>query len=69
MWNVSADAYRPESVCCHENSADMAKKIEEQTEAQMSCITEHPGFQSTCLDVWVLATTYYTFRQQHGADS
>ena len=35
----------------------------------MSCITEHPGFQSTCLDVWVLATTYYTFRQQHGADS
>ena len=31
----------------------------------MKCITEHPGFQSTCLDVWVLKTAYYAFRQQH----
>ena len=34
------------------------QKIEEQTEVQMSCITEHPGFQSTCLDVWVLETAF-----------
>ena len=45
------------------------QKIEEQTEVQMSCITEHPGFQSTCLDVWVLETAYYAYRQQHGTDS
>ena len=32
----------------------------------MSCITEHPGFQSTCLDVWMLETAYYALRQQRG---
>ncbi|CAH3137428.1 unnamed protein product, partial [Porites lobata] len=41
----------------------------QQTEVQMSCITEHRGFQSTCLDVWVLETAYYAYRQQHGTDS
>ena len=40
----------PESVCCHE-IGQIWQKIEEQTEVQVSCITEHPGFQSTCLDV------------------
>ena len=35
----------------------------------MHCITEHPGFRSNCLDVWVLKTAYYAFRQQHGADN
>ena len=34
-----------------------------------TCTTEHPGFQSTCLDVWVLETAYYAYRQQHGTDS
>ena len=43
----------PESVCCHE-IGQIWQKIEEQAEVQMSCITEHPGFQSTCLDVWSL---------------
>ena len=55
----------PESVCCHE-IGQIWQKIEEQTEVQMTCITEHPGFQSTCLDVWVLETAYYAYRQQHG---
>ena len=50
----------PESVCCHE-IGQIWQKIEEQTEVQMSCITEHPGFQSTCLDVWVLETAYFAY--------
>ncbi|CAH3178351.1 unnamed protein product [Porites lobata] len=58
----------PESECCHD-IGQIWQKIEEQTEVQMSCITEHPGFQSTCLDVWVLETAYYAYRQQHGTDS
>ena len=58
----------PESVCCHE-IGQIWQKIEEQTEVQMSCITEKRGFQSTCLDVWVLETAYYAYRQQHGTDS
>ena len=48
----------PENVCCHE-IGQIWQKIEEQTGVQMSCITEHPGFQSTCLDVRVLETAYY----------
>ena len=43
----------PESVGCHQ-IGQVWQKIEEQMEVQMSCITEHPGFQSTCLDVWVV---------------
>ena len=58
----------PERVCCHK-IGQIWQKIEEQTEVQMSCITEHPGFQSTCLDVWVLETAYYAYRPQHGTDS
>ena len=50
-----------ESVCCAE--------IGQRPDKQTKCITEHPGFQSTCLDVWVLETAYYAFRQQHGADN
>ena len=48
----------------------MWQKVEDKRpEIQMECITEHPRFQSTCLDVWVLETAYYAFRQQHGADN
>jgi len=57
-----------ESVCCAE-IGQVWQKVEDQgPQIQMKCITEHPGFQSTCLDVWVLETAYYAFRQQHGAD-
>ena len=35
----------------------------------MKCITEHPGFQSTCLDVWVLETAYYVPVITHSGSS
>ena len=57
------------SVCCAEIGQVWQKVEDQRPEIQMKCITEHPGFQSTCLDVWVLETTYYAFRQQHGADN
>jgi len=51
-----------ESVCCAE-IGQVWQKVEDQgPQIQMKCITEHPGFQSTCLDVWVLETAYYAFR-------
>ena len=35
-------------------------KVKEQgPETQISCVTEHPGFQLICLDVWVLEMAYY----------
>jgi len=58
-----------ESVCCAEISQVWQKVEDQRPEIQMSCITEHPGFQSNCLDVWVLETAYYAFRQQYGADN
>ncbi|CAH3131259.1 unnamed protein product [Porites lobata] len=63
----------PENVCCHEiGQIWLMTKVTDaspQTGVQMSCITEHPGFQSTCLDVWILETAYYAYRQQHVTDS
>ncbi len=58
-----------ESVCCAEIGQVWQKVEDQRPEIQLSCITEHPGFQSTCLDIWVLETAYYAFRQQHGADN
>ena len=30
------------------------------------CIIDHEGFQSVCLDVWVLKTAYHNYRQKYG---
>ena len=37
--------------------------------SSIDCITEHGGFQSVCLDVWVLQTALYQTRQEHGRSS
>ena len=58
-----------ESVCCAE-IVQVWQKVEDQMpKIQMKCITEHPGFQSTCLDVWVLETAYYAVRKQYATDN
>ena len=33
---------------------------------QLRCVTEHDGFQAVCLNVHVLETAYYGYRQDHG---
>ena len=53
-----------ECVCCCEISQVQAKKELENVQ----CITLHPGFQSVCLDVWVLQTAYFSIRQHYGDD-
>ena len=35
----------------------------------IDCITEHGGFRSVCLDIWVLQTALYQTRQEHGRSS
>ncbi|XP_068692587.1 uncharacterized protein [Montipora foliosa] len=57
------------SVCCGEIGQIWQKVEDQRPDVQMSCITEHLGFQSNCLDVWVLETAYYAYRQQHGQDN
>lgn len=33
---------------------------------ELTCITRHPGFQTVCLDIFVLETAYYQYRSQYG---
>ena len=32
-----------------------------QIQAQISCITEHEGFEPVCLNVWVLQAGYFSY--------
>lgn len=54
-----------ECVCCREITQMVNKKSPEGVE----CITLHPGFQSVCLDPWVLETAYYSYRQHYGENA
>ena len=51
-----------ECVCCKE-IPQMVNKI---TIEEVGCITLHPGFQSVCLNQWVLEAAYYSYRQHYG---
>ncbi|XP_061908112.1 P2X purinoceptor 7-like [Entelurus aequoreus] len=52
-----------ECVCCRELDA-VARTMEEKRVE--TCIIDHPGFPSVCLDEWVLQTAYYAYQQQYG---
>ena len=45
-----------ESVCCAEIGQVWQKVEDQRPDIQMKCISEYPGFQSACLDVWVHET-------------
>ena len=45
-----------ESVYCAEIGQVWQKVEDRRPQIQMKCITKHPGFQSTCLYVWLLET-------------
>ena len=55
-----------ECVCCKEISNIMDKMNELDESTYVECIIEHPGFATVCLDVWVLQTAYYQYRQHYG---
>ena len=57
-----------ECVCCLEIDNVQLKldEYKEEMATELSCITHHPGFQSVCLDRYVLETAYYQYRQQYG---
>ncbi|KAK5901860.1 hypothetical protein CesoFtcFv8_007175 [Champsocephalus esox] len=52
-----------ESVCCREIPA-VTRTMEE--DGVHSCIIDHPGFRSGCLNIWVLRIAYYGYRQHYG---
>lgn len=53
-----------ECVCCNEiqQMTDMLQDID----SDISCITQHEGFEAVCLNVWVLQAAYFNYRQQYG---
>ena len=54
-----------ECLCCQEVQVVM-NKLSEAGDTQLTCITEHPGFASVCLNIWVLQAAYSQYRQQYG---
>ena len=63
-------ATETESHCCSE-IGEISSKIEQYnkegtTTNHVTCITDHPGFRTVCLDRYVLETAYFQYRQQYG---
>ena len=52
-----------ECVCCKEIPKILEKMS--KLEVPVNCITEHPGFDGVCLNVWVLQTAYSQYRQHY----
>ena len=46
--------------CCHESED---RRMSSLLDEGIQCITENPGFQSVCLNPWVLETAYNSFKQ------
>ncbi len=63
--NCAIMATIPECVCCSEIER-VVDKMEENT-VQIKCITDHEGFSSVCLNMWVLQTAFHQYRQSHGS--
>lgn len=53
-----------ECVCCRE--IDQMYDLMQGSGPTAQCITEHEGFEAVCLNVWVLQTAYFAYRQQYG---
>lgn len=57
-----------ESVCCKQIH-QIVQKMDAYPHGELDCITEHPGFQTVCLDEWVMETAYLHYRQQYGGQA
>ena len=47
-------------------STSHEKHFKEEGSSAVSCIIDHEGLHSVCLDVWVLQTAYFNYRQHYG---
>uniref|UniRef100_A0A667WI64 P2X purinoreceptor 7 intracellular domain-containing protein n=1 Tax=Myripristis murdjan TaxID=586833 RepID=A0A667WI64_9TELE len=55
-----------ESMCCREVDAFWALVESLTPRPDISCLTQHPGFEASCLNPFVLQIAYMSFRQEHG---
>ncbi|XP_052778727.1 P2X purinoceptor 7-like [Mya arenaria] len=51
-----------ESVCCCSIDLVQARMMEQQ----VSCISDHEGFKSNCLNHWVIETSFFEYLQREG---
>ena len=51
-------------ICCCEIDRMMLKKGE--SARRIECITEHEGFDSVCINVWVLQAAYFSYHYHYG---
>ncbi len=51
-----------ENVCCHTYS----KMVDRMSDTNVQCITEHPAFNSICLDKWNLEECAYQYVEEEG---
>lgn len=59
-----------ECICCCEIQPIVNKKNDlPHGHLPIQCIIEHPGFTNVCLDMWVLQTAYYGYRQHYGSSA
>ncbi|CAL8370769.1 unnamed protein product [Arctogadus glacialis] len=56
-----------ESLCCREVSAfwSLVEELSPRP-ADVTCLTQHPGFEACCLNLFVLKIAYTHFKQDHG---
>lgn len=50
-----------ECVCC-----DEIEQVKKERGDEYPCIIGHPGFETVCLDKYVLKTAYLAYRQEYG---
>ena len=63
LWKLCSNVNCSRKHLLRRNKKDTRKM------GEVDCITLHPGFQSVCLDVWVLQTAYFSLRQHYGKDA
>lgn len=65
--NCINSAVFEENACCCEKEEMVSVMHEYNSDfgGNIKCITEHPGFQSQCLDIWVLRSSYSHYKQQY----
>ena len=55
-----------ECICCCEIDQIITKKQESGNGSEVLCIINHEGFAPVCLNLWVLQTAYFAYRQHYG---
>ena len=55
-----------ESICCSEVNRAVEKKGRKDVVQYLALLTTKVFIYSVCLDVWVLQTAYFNYRQHYG---